>query len=77
MKAEELSKKDTEVDKRRIDELDEALNNARLERDKFFNGEHSLDYMQKMLFAMHPGLSSGFAPTNVEQYAWAKGWDYS
>lgn len=77
MKAEELSKKDTEVDKRRIDELDEALNNARLERDKFFNGEHSLDYMQKMLFAMHPGLSSGFAPTNVQQYAQAKGWDYN
>lgn len=77
MKAEELAKGDSKVDKHRIDELDEALNNARLERDKFFNGEHSLDYMQKMLFAMSPGLSSGFAPVNVEQYADAKGWDYS
>lgn len=77
MKAEELAKKDTEVDKRRIDELDEALNNARLERDKFFNGEYSLDYMQKMLFAMHPALSSGFVINNVQQYAYAKGWDYN
>ena len=77
MKAEELAKPDGEVDKRRVDELDEALNNARLERDKFFNGEHSLDYMQKMLFAMSPGLSSGFAPVNVQQYAEAKGWDYN
>jgi hypothetical protein len=35
-------------------ELDEAkrdLTNMLLERDKFFNGDYSLEYLQKMLFA--------------------------
>jgi len=33
-----------------------------LERDKFFNGDYSLEYLQKMLFAINPQLAGAFMP---------------
>jgi len=39
-----------------------------LERDKFFNGDYSLEYLQKMLFAINPQLVGAFMPMTKKQY---------
>jgi len=38
-----------------------------LERDKFFNGDYSLEYLQKMLFAINPQLAGAFMPLTKKQ----------
>ena len=52
-----------------IQKAEEDLNNMLLERDKFFNGDYSLDYLQKMLFVINPKLIGAFTPVTKEQYS--------
>ena len=52
-------------------ELEEArrdLTDMLLERDKFFNGDYSLKYLQKMLFAINPQLAGAFMPLTKKQF---------
>ena len=69
-KINELSKTDgsSSVNKLELEKAREDLNNMLLERDKFFNGDYSLEYTQKMLFAINPQLAGAFMPITKSQF---------
>lgn len=68
-KINELSKSDSgeRANKVELEEARKDLNNMLLERDKFFNGDYSLEYLQKMLFAINPQLAGAFMPLTKKQ----------
>ena len=69
-KIREMESSDSGANKNRT-ELDEAkrdLTNMLLERDKFFNGDYSLEYLQKMLFATNLQLAGGFMDLTKKQF---------
>lgn len=68
-KINELSKSDSgeRANKTELEEARKDLNNMLLERDKFFNGDYSLEYLQKMLFAINPQLAGAFMPLTKKQ----------
>ena len=68
-KINELSKSDgaERTNKVELENARKDLNNMLLERDKFFNGDYSLEYLQKMLFAINPQLAGAFMPLTKKQ----------
>ena len=69
-KINELSKTDgsSSTNKLELEEARRDLTNMLLERDKFFNGDYSLEYLQKMLFAINPQLAGGFMDLTKKQF---------
>lgn len=74
MHIDQLKSSDSEARSNSVElqRAEEDLNNMLLERDKFFNGDYSLDYLQKMLFVINPKLSGAFVPVTKEQFSEAE-----
>lgn len=59
---------DSKEDQQQKEKLQESLNEKLLERDRFLNGELSLEYIQDLVLALNPSLSAGFLDLNKEQF---------
>ena len=61
----------TEEEKGKLKTAQDSLNQKLLERDRFLNGELSLEYLKKLNFIMNPAVSRGFIKLSRDDFAQA------
>lgn len=63
-----MSEHDKQIREQNIKKIENSLNNAKVELQKFLSGEYSIEYTEKMLFALDDELNKEFVTMTYEQW---------